>query len=205
MGQIAISGYQKLPSWVLGFHGCDESVGLGVLSSRRKHLKFSANDYDWLGSGIYFWENDPARALQFAKEGAKGRVTKGKIKKPFVVGAIIDLGLCCNLFDQPPLQEMRRAHRAMKKLFTEFQLPMPTNGTQQLVRRLDREVIEYMHQLRLNIDGTHRLPPYQTVRSAFVEGKPLYPGTMIHDKNHIQIAVRDLSCIKGYFLPRQPA
>lgn len=203
MADASISGYQRLPSWVLGFHGCDESVGLGVLSSRNKHLKASTNDYDWLGGGIYFWENDPERAMQFARLGTGGRVTKGKIKKPFVVGAIIDLGLCCNLFDQPALQEMRRAHTAMAKLFTEFDLPMPSNGERQLMRKLDREVIEYMHELRERVDGDKKLEKYQTVRAGFAEGDPLYPGTTICEQNHIQIAVRDPSCIKGYFLPRE--
>jgi len=175
---------------------------MDVLTNPSKHLEFSENTYDWLGSGIYFWENDPDRAMQFAKEGMDGKVTKGKIKKPFVVGAVIDLGLCCNLFDQAALKELQQAHGAIKKLFDDFGLPMPSNGKTQRLRNLDREVIEYMHKLRENVDGGLNPPPYQTVRSGFVEGDPLYDGTMICEKNHIQIAVRDRSCIKGYFLPR---
>lgn len=175
---------------------------MAVLTKKNRHLKASTNDYDWLGSGVYFWENDPDRAEQFAKEGMEGRVTKGKIKKPFVVGAIIDLGLCCNLFDQPALQEMKRAHTEMFALMEEFGLPMPSNGERQLLRKLDREVIEYMHRLRERVEGPKKLAQYQTVRAAFPEGDPLYPGTTICEKNHIQIAVRDLSCIRGYFLPR---
>ena len=27
----------------------------------------SDNDYDWLGNGIYFWEEAPARAYEWAK------------------------------------------------------------------------------------------------------------------------------------------
>jgi hypothetical protein len=55
-------GYQR----VLAFHGCDRSVGESVLSGATDLLR-SENDYDWLGHGIYFWENDPKRALQYAK------------------------------------------------------------------------------------------------------------------------------------------
>lgn len=202
MADQPIAGYQRLPTWVLGFHGCDQDVGMKVLKSASAHLEFSSNDYDWLGSGIYFWENDPERAMQFAVEGMDGKVTKGKIKKPFVVGAVIDLGLCCNLFDQAALKELQQAHSVLKKLLDEFALPLPTNGNTQRLRRLDREVIEYMHKLRENVDGGVKLLPYQTVRSGFVEGDPLYEGTSICAKNHIQIAVRDRACIKGYFLPR---
>ena len=58
--------YCKLPSFILGFHGCDESVKDSLLLGKAK-LKPSNNEYDWLGSGIYFWENDPDRALSYAK------------------------------------------------------------------------------------------------------------------------------------------
>ncbi len=35
-------------AFVLGFHGCDESVGEQVLAGREP-LAPSSNDYDWLG------------------------------------------------------------------------------------------------------------------------------------------------------------
>jgi len=31
-------------------------------------FKPSENDYDWLGHGMYFWENSQHRAKQFAKD-----------------------------------------------------------------------------------------------------------------------------------------
>ena len=42
-------------------------------------------------------------------------------------------------------------------------------------------------------------PKFQTVRAAFHEGRELFPGSYIASHTHIQIAVRDLSCIKGVF------
>jgi len=42
---------------------------------------------------------------------------------------------------------------------------------------------------------------FQTVRGVFVEGDPVYDGARIHTKTHVQIAVRDRSCILGYFRP----
>ena len=171
-----------------------------VLRNPKRHLRPSRNSYDWLGGGIYFWENDPKRALQFATEGMNGKVTKGKIQEPFVIGAVIDLGLCCNLFDQAALQELQQAYKALRTSFDEFGASLPENSSEQLLRPLDRMVIEHMHLLRERVSDTQR--PYQTVRSSFTEGQPLYSGTTICEKNHIQIAVRDPSCIKGYFLPR---
>lgn len=77
--------YTNLPRLVLGFHGCDEAVRDNILNSKIKHLKKSENRYDWLGHGIYFWENDPIRALEWAKYSKN-------VSKPAVIGAIIDLG-----------------------------------------------------------------------------------------------------------------
>ena len=49
--------YSRRANLVIGFHGCDRSVVETVIST---------NDYDWLGSGIYFWENNEERAWQWA-------------------------------------------------------------------------------------------------------------------------------------------
>jgi hypothetical protein len=37
---------------------------------------------------------------------------------------------------------------------------------------------------------------FQTVRGAFEEGRPLFPGSAIRTQSHIQIAVRDVQCIR---------
>lgn len=195
-------GYQRLPNWVLGFHGCDESVVQDVLNSQNKHLKPSENKWDWLGNGIYFWENDPLRAMQFAQEGIDGKVTRGNIKKPCVIGAVIDLGLCLNLFDQVALQEIKWAAENLAERSIEYEQPLPKNTDKG--RFLDRAVFEHLHWAR---NVLHEAQPedfemYQTVRSQFPEGGELYPGASFTEQNHIQIAVRDTSVIKGYFLPR---
>ena len=80
--------YSKLPNLVIGFHGCDKTVYDEVIKNR-KPLLASNNKYDWLGNGIYFWEQNYNRALDWAKSNPK-------IKEPCVVGAIIDLGNCFN-------------------------------------------------------------------------------------------------------------
>jgi len=66
--------YETLPSFVLGFHGCDRRVAERVFAGKST-LKSSENDYDWLGHGVYFWENNPQRAMDFrsAREHAQRR------------------------------------------------------------------------------------------------------------------------------------
>lgn len=195
--------YKRRPGFVLGFHGCDEDVGEKLLSGQTNLIK-SRNEYDWLGHGMYFWEGDPARALSFAQQGAqKGqRVTQGKIKKPFVVGAIIDLGYCCNLVDTSALVELEEAYHHLVDLSENANEEVPRNvGTAPdfKARRLDCLVIETMHKLRRD----NNLLPYNTVRSPFWEGGPLYDGAGFTKQAHIQIAVRHTKSILGFFRPKK--
>ena len=59
-------------------------------------------------------------------------------------------------------------------------------------------VIETLHVLN-KMAG---LPPYDSVRGVFWEGNELYPSAGFQEKNHIQIAIINPNCIKGFFLPR---
>jgi len=107
--------YSSLPSFVLGFHGCDKQVGEKVLAGKDR-LNPSQNDYDWLGNGIYFWENNPNRALDYAKELKKyPQRVKSIIKTPFVIGAIIDLGCCLNLLDARFIDVVKTGYKLYNK------------------------------------------------------------------------------------------
>lgn len=211
MSAPAFPLYQRLHGLVLGFHGCDAAVGESLLRGNITHLNPSKNTYDWLGTGIYFWENDPLRAWEFATEGNKKPTNaKGYIAKPFVLGAVIDLGLCLNLSDRRALDELAVAYQALVRSSQKSGEPLPVNkGHNFGARFLDRAVIEMLHSVRSTLDelavaeGNDGLPPYDTVRSAFPEGEALYAGAGFLSKNHIQIAVRNPACIKGYFRPIQ--
>jgi hypothetical protein len=194
--------YRRLPGFVLGFHGCDEAHGRRVIAGKAQ-LKPSDNEYDWLGKGIYFWESNPERALQFASDVAAGntKISRGTIKKPFVVGAVIDLGVCCNLLDSRALAELAAAHALLVESVKtgSADKKMPANkGRDNAARFLDCAVVRFMHATR----GAAGLEPYDTVRGAFSEGGDLYEGAGFSAKAHIQIAVCNDDCIKGYFLPR---
>jgi len=185
--------FLKLPSIVFGFHGCDEEVGHAVIAGAMP-LKASENDYDWLGHGIYFWENAPHRAWQFACEQQK----RGRIKKPFVVGVILDLGNCMDLLDTHYHEFLKVGHHSYKSMFPEL-IQKITNkgGEDKVLRYLDCAIFQFVH---FNLKATQE-PPFDSIRCAFEEGTPTYPGSGILDKTHIQICVRNTRCIKGYFRP----
>ncbi len=57
--------YSSKPAIIYGFHGLDKTVALKILN-QQYDFKPSSNDYDWLGDGVYFWENNYTRAKEYA-------------------------------------------------------------------------------------------------------------------------------------------
>lgn len=172
---------------VLGYHGVkaeNDSFTKGLLTgdSKLSDWRFSQNNYDWLGSGIYFWEHSPERAKRWAGPGG------------FVIGALIQLGFCLDLLDIQNTALLAEAYKLVQREFTTRAIELPSNGGQDLkLRRLDCLVINSL--VEENRDKI------QTVRGAFEEGQQAYPGAGFKVETHIQIAVRDIDCILGVFLP----
>jgi hypothetical protein len=192
---VAWSAYEYQPSFVLGFHGCDKAVGEKILRDGG-HLQHSVQKWDWLGHGVYFWEGNPSRAMSWAMQRKKD----GKIKTPFVLGAIIDLRRCLDLFDQHGLAQVKEAHRMYVKLSEIAGTEVAKNvgkTPDKAGRGLDCAVMNTLHAYRISREE----PSYDSVRGPFLEGTPIYPDAGFLSDNHIQLCVRDTDCIKGYFRP----
>jgi hypothetical protein len=65
-------------------------------------------------------------------------------------------------------------------------------------RFLDCAVINHIHQLR-EAAGE---PPFDSVRGFFNEGAPVYPTAGLRTLDHVQVCIRNTSCITGFFRPR---
>lgn len=192
--------YTTRSGYVLGFHGCDEPVALQVIRDNHD-LKQSENDYDWLGHGVYFWESNCARALEFA-EYCRDNPRKGTshVEKPAVLGAVIALGRCLDLLESEAIGKVKEAHDILCNIekHSEWSLPVNIGGPDLRLRRLDCAVIEFLHD---SFDTKYE-KYFDSVRGIFTEGNPLYPNAGFHEKDHIQLCIRNPNCIKGYFLPR---
>ncbi len=73
---------------VYGYHGTSQSKAASILQNG---FLASDNDYDWLGTGIYFFQDAPLRAKQWA--------TEQHPQEPAVICARIQLDSCIDLFD----------------------------------------------------------------------------------------------------------
>lgn len=199
--------YSSRSTIIIGFHGCDESVAQELLTKPKK-VKISEKPFDWLGHGFYIWENNHDRALEWAKEKEK----KGLIKKASVIGVVFTLDYCLDLMDSEFIKMLSLYYELMQKDFSSINKELPKNKDVRedehkdlLIRELDCAVIQYLHQKikeELERNNTTLLKEFDTVRGVFIEGGPAFPGAGVQKKSHIQICIRNMDCIKGFFLPR---
>lgn len=204
--------YNTRPNLMLGFHGCDESVR-DQLVNHPDSVKKSEETYDWLGHGFYIWENNFDRALQWAKDKKR----RGNLKKPSVVGVIYQLDHCLDFTDSEFIGILARYYSLMKKELQDIGSELPQNKNlphdqhhDLILRELDCAVIEYLHEsiakqidIQIEEKGFSDLRHFDTTRGVFTEGGPAFEGAGIQMKNHIQICIRNLNCIKGFFIPRK--
>jgi hypothetical protein len=170
----------KLSSaFVLGYHGCDRAIAERLIAGAP--FVASENDYDWLGSGVYFWEANPRRGLEFARKLQRWRRGKpNTITEPSVVGAAIDLGFCLDLMSSQGISAVASMHRDFVAYCARANVPVPTNaGGQDLrFRELDCAVINHLHEVRVAAN----LEPFDTVRGVFIEGRRIYPDSGFFEK-----------------------
>jgi hypothetical protein len=59
-------------------------------------------------------------------------------------------------------------------------------------------------EIRIQIEskGISEIKSFDTVRGVFTEGGAAFPGAAIQKKSHIQVCIRNLDVIKGFFIPK---
>lgn len=195
--------YPAKPGILIGFHGCDKSVRDAIVNHQTM-MQDSKKDYNWLGFGMYFWENNPQHAFDFAEE-LRLRPQRGKvpIHETAVLGAVIDLGFCLDLLEKEHIDLVKQSFSILEDSYNALSLILPRNlpagnSRDLLLRILDCAVIENLHQYRKR---NHKRP-FDSVRGVFIEGDPVYKTAGFYEKSHIQLCIRNPNCIKGFFKPR---
>ncbi len=165
----------SLSQLVTGFHGTSAAAASEIL---KEGFFVSHNDYDWLGTGVYFFQDAPIRAQAWA-EGRFGPAAT-------VVAADIDLGGCMDFLDTVWQVRLAAAYQGYRSRAERLglELPRQTRGA----HRLDAAIID----LLVNVLA-ERGDRIRSVRSAFAEGEQVFEGSALSVGTHVQIAVRDLS------------
>jgi len=164
---------------VIGYHGTSGAKADGII---RVGFKTSENAYDWLGTGVYFFEEDLGRAQRWARDSAPD--------DPSVVAAAISLGNVLDLFDQEATAALRDLAAATEERFRQQNTPLPKNRGGR--RDFDCMLINLFCEV-LERSGT----PVPGVRGLFEEGDPIHANSSIRDLTHIQLVVRDPRAILG--------
>src|SRR5690242_16580824 len=186
--------YDTRPNLTIGFHGCDKSA-VETLLNNPDNIKISRKPYDWLGHGMYFWENNYERALQWAKD----KKQRGAIKIPAVIGATLNLGYCCDFLDSKYIKLLSPYYELMTLAYKQSNKVLPRNRDlgndnqkDKILRELDCSVIEFMHneilkQVRSDIQnkGFSEYKIFDSTRGMFTEGGPVFKGSAIFEKTHI--------------------
>lgn len=185
---------------VVAYHGCDRATEEALISGELSQLTPSDNPYDWLGPGVYFFQDDWRRALMFAQASAERpsrRLTRRPIKNPAVVGAVLRLSVVLDVSTQDGIDAFRAAYQSLKA--SEIKLKQnrasSAEDTDIIVRALDRQVFKFLHQMYED----QGLPPLDAVRGAFPQGEAVAPTSAIFANSHVQIALRNPDCVLGYF------
>ena len=168
-----------------GYHGTSHSKAIDIL---RCGFRASDNDYDWLGTGIYFFQDAPIRAKQWAKQQYP--------ENPAVIRSLIRLDNCIDLFDISWQPLLKNVYNPFVEQYQATNRPLPKqNPDRSKAHRLDcaflNYSIEYIAMQGQTIDS---------VRAAFMEGDRLFPNSAIFDLTHVQIAIRNPALIKESYL-----
>jgi hypothetical protein len=167
--------HQVIDVW--GYHGTCASAADSIL---RNGFKLSQNEYDWLGDGIYFFQDAPERAWEWAQHRWPS--------EPAVLKSRLRLEDCMDLLDSGWSSLLADAYDQFLKRMNRAGLSVPrqTMGA----HRLDRYVINFAVGM-LGEAGIQ----IRAVRGAFLEGAPVFPNSFLFDRAHVQIAIRDVDLI----------
>jgi hypothetical protein len=154
------------------------------LSIIKDGFRASDNDYDWLGTGVYFFQDAPTRAKHWASAQHPNN--------PAVVRARIELENCIDLLDINWMPPIKSIYHLFIEKYRRANLPLPTqNPSKSKAHRLDCAFFNFASQVLSSQGKT-----LASVRSVFVEGESIFPDSAIFDLAHVQIVVKDRSLIK---------
>ncbi|GEM_PF-2487115 len=164
---------------VNGFHGTNIDRAKLIL---RHGFLLSQNGDDWLGDGVYFWEETPRRAQWWARQ-IHGEETA-------VIGSRLLLYHCMDLSEHNWQGFLTDIYQAFADGRRHSGRPLPSQRPTIGPHPMDCVIVnQAIAELRA------RGVAIFAVRSAFRSGRELWPQSAFHHHDHVQIAIRNPSLI----------
>lgn len=173
---ICIIGDFKMVKRYLGYHATDKNSAESII--RTKRYNFSNDDEDWLGKGVYFFENNITHALYWC--------TKYKC---FPVWSILESHIegdkIIDLDDPDTFEEFYKTYMEIKDRYKKRRDGRPR-------KILDAVVLDIMHIKKPYdlVRGIFRGVPGYDLRNRSFERVRVFP-------HHIQLCVKNRDCIKS--------
>lgn len=166
----------------------------------------STNSHDWLGHGIYFFEESETFAVDWALGRVAALALQGVLDSHAVIAADLDLSGCLDLCSGDFSRDLARIHLTLPLPVRAQHAPrLTTAGGQQ---HTVGDVGMPLHSLSFNYTDTtvlnalvHDLKKNGTAitskRAAFVDGDQLYTNSYFFRRSQVQIAVLDLAIVSN--------
>jgi hypothetical protein len=169
--------YRDYHRTVVAFHGTTVAAANRLVNGGP--FTPSSRIFEWLGTGVYFWEYAPKQAWWWTTEQRKNA-------RPAVVGAMIRLGNCLDLLDPDNVRWLKGVHDDMMDKWRKAKVQIPVNVRDK--RNLDCAVLNWVYT-----QSEAAPTPIETSRGVYVptdKAKRVWRGSWIYEEAHIQICVR---------------
>jgi hypothetical protein len=166
-------------SLVKAYHA-GELEEIDAFIKQRSGIRHSSSQGNWLGEGVYFWENDPVRAEEWQLRRNKGAILECEIDTMFLLNLLVKNEHTIEFYD--------RARQIAENLTKTSNLRNQRGGKKfDLDNQVFRE-IQQSFQLEQGLCG---------VRMAFFLGESMTPNGNLYENQHIQICLWDVTAIEN--------
>ena len=155
---------------IVGFHATTPEKARAILSTKK--YTSSMSEFNWLGKGVYFWENDLQRAIEWGCNLYTPANTA-------VIKQTLKLGRCLDLTQRKWLECLKKTYLEVVKEFEKKGEKTPVN------RGSDRQLNSLLLERAKASYGSN----FDTVRCAFSDGDEIGKGSGIFLRSHIQVVV----------------
>ena len=187
-----MANFEDYHRTVIGYHGTRRSVAVAIVQGER-NFQTSRNRGDWLGNGVYFWEHAPQQAWAWAEQR---RQLKGWNEETAVLASMIRLGACYDLLDHRNVEDLEKIYREYGAAESAAGRPLPNNRNHQ--KYLDCAVFQYAYTAI--VARGFKVDSCRAVYVPTEKDKRVWKRSWITRQAHIQICVRNMSCILGTWL-----